>query len=350
MQSVVIQADGDVCVEQRPMPKIEEGDQVLIRVVYSGLCGSDIPRIFYKGAHYYPIILGHEFSGYVQQCGETINDLQPGDKVACVPLRPCFHCPECCREYFSLCKNYQFIGSRSTGGNCEFIVLPRENVFKLPEKINFKYGAFIEPITVGLHAYHLCGGCEGKVVIIVGAGTIGLLALQSARELGARAVIAVDIDPGKLSLAKRLGASYVFNSCEMDVNQIRQLLNDQRFEQLILETAGTPQTVALVFDIAGPRAQIALVGTLHYDLQLPAATFGHILRKELTITGSWMNYSGPWPGEEWHNAARMLSEERYDLAPLIAHTGDAQSFAQQVKALQGQPMQGKILLHFPLNT
>jgi galactitol-1-phosphate 5-dehydrogenase len=88
------------------------------------------------------------------------------------------------------------------------------------------------------------------------------------------------------------------------------------------------------------------VGTLHHDLNLPAATFGKILRKELTLLGSWMNYSAPWPGEEWETAARLLTEKKLQLKPLIAHTGDSDSFAQAVQGLNGAPMQGKIMLRF----
>ena len=91
---------------------------------------------------------------------------------------------------------------------------------------------------------------------------------------------------------------------------------------------------------------MALVGTLHHDLNLPAATFGKILRKELTLLGSWMNYSAPWPGEEWETAVRLLTGKKLQLEPLIAHTGDSESFAQAVQALNGAPMQGKIMLRF----
>ena len=341
MKSVVIHAEGNVCVEERPIPTLQTENDVLVKVVSSGLCGSDIPRIFAKGAHYYPITLGHEFSGYVESYGAAVTDLQPGDAVACVPLLPCFQCPQCQREYFSLCKQYQFVGSRSEGGNAEYVVVKRANLFRLPDQMPIDDGAFIEPITVGLHAFHLAQGCEGKNVIIIGAGTIGLLALQCARELGANSVTAIDINPQKLELAKTLGATHVFNSREMSGQAIQQALESI---QLVLETAGTPQTVALAIEAAGPRAQLALVGTLHHDLTLLAATFGQILRKELNIVGSWMNYSGPWPGEEWQTATRLLTEKRLQLAPLIAHRGDAESFARAVQALNGAPMQGKILL------
>lgn len=346
MKSVVIHAEGSVRVEERPLPSIQAADDVLVRVICSGLCGSDIPRIFAKGAHYYPITLGHEFSGYVEAYGTDVADLKVGDGVACVPLLPCFSCPECEKGYYSLCKHYQFVGSRSEGGNAEYIVVKRANLFRLPEAMTIEDGAFIEPITVGLHAFHLASGCEGKNVIIVGAGTIGLLAMQSALALGASSVTAIDINDEKLALASRLGATRVFNSLSLSADDIHNALSESRFEQLVLETAGTPQTVTLAIDIAGPRAQIALVGTLHHDLNLPAVTFGKILRKELTLLGSWMNYSAPWPGEEWEIAARLLADKKLQLAPLVTHSGDSESFAQAVQALNGSPMQGKIMLRF----
>lgn len=223
-------------------------------------------------------------------------------------------------------------------------MVKRANLFRLPDRMPIDDGAFIEPITVGLHAFHLAQGCEGKNVIIIGAGTIGLLALQCARELGAKSITAIDINPQRLALAKTLGATYVFNSKEISSKEIQTALEEIQFDQLVLETAGTPQTVALGIEVAGPRAQLALVGTLHHDLTLLSATFGQILRKELTIVGSWMNYSGPWPGEEWQTAVRLLTEKRIQLAPLIAHIGNAESFAREVQALNGAPMQGKILL------
>lgn len=344
MKSVVIHAEGLVRVEERQVPHIQAEDDVLVRVVCSGLCGSDIPRIFAKGAHYYPITLGHEFSGYVDACGAGVKDLQAGDAVACVPLLPCFTCPECEKGFFSLCKQYQFVGSRSEGGNAEYIVVKRANLFRLPAEMAIEDGAFIEPITVGLHAFHLAHGCEGKNVIIVGAGTIGLLAMQCALALGAASVTAIDINDDKLALARALGATQVFNSKTLSAEEMLAALHDTRFDQLVLETAGTPQTFALAIDIAGPRAQVALVGTLHHDLTLSSATFGRILRKELTLLGSWMNYSAPWPGEEWETAARLLNEKKLQLAPLIAHSGNSESFASAIQALNGSPMQGKILL------
>ncbi|EFH5935389.1 zinc-binding dehydrogenase, partial [Escherichia coli] len=280
----------------------------------------DLPRIFKNGAHYYPITLGHEFSGYIDAVGSGVDDLHPGDAVACVPLLPCFTCPECLKGFYSQCAKYDFIGSRRDGGFAEYIVVKRKNVFALPTDMPIEDGAFIEPITVGL------------------------LAIQCAVALGAKSVTAIDISSEKLALAKSFGAMQTFNSSEMSAPQMQSVLRELRFNQLILETAGVPQTVELAVEIAGPHAQLALVGTLHQDLHLTSATFGKILRKELTVIGSWMNYSSPWPGQEWETASRLLTERKLSLEPLIAHRGSFESFAQAVRDIARNAMPGKVLL------
>lgn len=344
MKSVVVHTGGEMTVEDRPVPELKSSGDVLVRIAYSGLCGSDIPRIFANSSHYYPITLGHEFSGHVVSIGEDIHDLQEGDAVACVPLLPCFECEECKKAAYSQCKHYDFIGSRREGGHAEYALVSRKNLFKLPENASLLQGAFLEPITVGLHALKLAGGCQDKEVIVIGAGTIGQLIIQAASALGAKSVTAVDINPQRLALALETGASHAFNSATLSADDIRQKTQERRFNQLIIETAGTPQTVALSLDIAGPKAQVALVGTLHKDLTLNVSTFSHILRKELTLLGSWMNYSAPWPGSEWQQATQLFAEKRINLDGLIGSIGAPEEFVREVTSLAGKPMTGKILL------
>lgn len=346
MKSVVINAGSSVTVEEKVMPQIESADDVLVKVCCSGLCGSDIARIFHNGAHFYPITLGHEFSGIVWETGTAVSDLKPGDLVSCIPLIPCFNCPECERQLWSQCKNYQFIGSGSPGGHCEYIVVPQRNLLLLPAGATPTEGAFFEPMTVGLHAMALAGGVEGKEVIIIGAGTIGLLAMQCAAAMGAKSVTAIDINPERLELSKKMGAAFTWNSAEMSAQEIGQALNQRRFDQLILETAGNPVTVQLAIQIAGPQAQIGLIGTQHHRLTLPEKVFACILRKELRLLGSWMNYSGQWPGVEWEQAIQLVGEGKIDTASLIAVQGDADTWADAVRALNDKPMNGKIMLDF----
>ncbi|NBI42439.1 galactitol-1-phosphate 5-dehydrogenase [[Haemophilus] felis] len=346
MKAVIVQSNNHLVLGDIEKPRVEKNDEVLVKVLFSGMCGSDIPRVFHYGAHFYPMVLGHEFCGEVVEIGSEVTALCVGDLVACAPLQPCFHCDECQKGYYSLCKNYSFIGSRRFGANAEYICLSQRNLVKVSKHSNPLHNAFIEPITVGLHAIYLAQGCENKNVIVVGAGTIGLLAAQCAKALGAHSVTVIDINQEKLDLALQLGATQVFNSAQLSAEDIHAALHNDRFDQLILETAGVPKTVELAIQIAGPRAQLALIGTLHHDLNLTQQTFGLILRKELCILGSWMNYSKPWPGAEWIDAIHLVETGKIQFEPLIASVNFMQEYIEAVKNLAGKPMNGKIVLKF----
>ena len=345
MKAVIVNEGGSLSLEDIDIPKITSPDQILVKIAYCGLCGSDIPRIFHHGAHFYPITLGHEFSGTVIETGNDVTEFDVGDLISCVPLLPCFKCDECQKHYYSLCKNYTFVGSRIAGGFAEYIVLNKKNAFKLPKGVSPLEGAFFEPMTVGMHALLLAGGCQNKHVVIVGGGTIGLLAMLCAKAMGASSIAVLDINDERLNLAKQLGADVIYNSKNLSSDEIYQALSSNRFDQIVLETAGSPITVRLAIEIAGPRSKVCLVGTLHNDLTLPEKTFGLILRKELQILGSWMNYSAPWPGEEWLLVSQFFVEGKINLNDLIAVIGDFNTFIHEVRDLNGQSMNGKILLN-----
>ena len=345
MKAVIVNEGGSLSLEDIDIPKITSPDQILVKIAYCGLCGSDIPRIFHHGAHFYPITLGHEFSGTVIETGNDVTEFDVGDLISCVPLLPCFKCDECQKHYYSLCKNYTFVGSRIAGGFAEYIVLNKKNAFKLPKGVSPLEGAFFEPMTVGMHALLLAGGCQNKHVVIVGGGTIGLLAMLCAKAMGASSIAVLDINDERLNLAKQLGADVIYNSKNLSSDEIYQALSSNRFDQIVLETAGSPITVRLAIEIAGPRSKVCLVGTLHNDFTLPEKTFGLILRKELQILGSWMNYSAPWPGEEWLLVSQFFVEGKINLNELIAVIGDFNTFIDEVRDLNGQSMNGKILLN-----
>ena len=345
MKAVIVNEGGSLSLEDIDIPKITSPDQILVKIAYCGLCGSDIPRIFHHGAHFYPITLGHEFSGTVIETGNDVTEFDVGDLISCVPLLPCFKCDECQKHYYSLCKNYTFVGSRIAGGFAEYIVLNKKNAFKLPKGVSPLEGAFFEPMTVGMHALLLAGGCQNKHVVIVGGGTIGLLAMLCAKAMGASSIAVLDINDERLNLAKQLGADVIYNSKNLSSDEIYQALSFNRFDQIVLETAGSPITVRLAIEIAGPRSKVGLVGTLHNDFTLPEKTFGLILRKELQILGSWMNYSAPWPGEEWLLVSQFFVEGKINLNDLIAVIGDFNTFIHKVRDLNGQSMNGKILLN-----
>jgi galactitol-1-phosphate 5-dehydrogenase len=345
MKEIVIPENNQLEIRETGIPEYGDYD-VLVKVIYSGLCGSDIPRIFHHGAHFYPVRLGHEFSARVVATGSKVSSVKEGDNICCVPLIPNFSAPECQRGFYSLGKGYSFVGSRLPGGNAQYVTMPESSCFLLPEGVTPLQGAFFEPVTVGVHPILMAGGCQDKNVIVLGVGTIGLLAMQSAKALGAKSVTAVDINNERLGLAKQLGADHVINVAQENALQEAAFLADINFDQLILETAGTPQTFKLALKIAGPRAQVALIGTLHKDLALTYTEYEQILRKELFVFGSWMNYSAPFPGDEWRLTIDMFRNGQIQIDPLINCIVNENDYVEQVMALEGGPANGKILLYW----
>ena len=345
MKEIVIPENNQLEIRETGIPEYGDYD-VLVKVIYSGLCGSDIPRIFPHGAHFYPVRLGHEFSARVVATGSKVSSVKEGDNICCVPLIPNFSAPECQRGFYSLGKGYSFVGSRLPGGNAQYVTMPESSCFLLPEGVTPLQGAFFEPVTVGAHPILMAGGCQDKNVIVLGVGTIGLLAMQSAKALGAKSVTAIDINNERLDLAKQLGADHVINVAQENALEEAAFLADINFDQLILETAGTPQTFKLALKIAGPRAQVALIGTLHKDLALTYTEYEQILRKELFVFGSWMNYSAPFPGDEWRLTIDMFRNGQIQIDPLINCIVNENDYVERVMALEGGPANGKILLHW----
>ena len=172
MKAAVLYANEDIRYEEIPTPELK-ADQVLVKVKAVGICGSDVPRVLQNGAHYYPIVLGHEFSGEIVALGEGVTaDLKVGDRVAGVPLVPCFACEDCKNGNFSLCKHYTFIGSRIQGAFAEYVAMPQQNVVKFDPSVPFETAAFCEPSTVALHGLEVAGYAPGGHVAVLGGGTI----------------------------------------------------------------------------------------------------------------------------------------------------------------------------------
>ena len=147
MKAGVVHAREDIRYEEIATPVPKKG-QVLIKVKYTGICGSDIPRVNGDACHFFPNVLGHEFSGTVAEVGEGVTKLQVGDRVAGVPLVPCMECEDCQKGNYSLCKHYSFIGSREFGSFAEYVVVPERNAVKFDDEVSFEQGAFFEPATV----------------------------------------------------------------------------------------------------------------------------------------------------------------------------------------------------------
>ena len=183
MKAGVVHAREDIRYEEIEKPVPKKG-QVLIKVKYTGICGSDIPRVNGDACHFFPNVLGHEFSGTVEEVGEGVTSVKPGDRVAGVPLVPCMECEDCQKGNYSLCKHYSFIGSREFGSFAEYVVVPEKNAVKFEDSVSFEQGAFFEPATVALHGLERVDFKGGKTVAILGGGTIGMFVMQWAKIFG----------------------------------------------------------------------------------------------------------------------------------------------------------------------
>ena len=190
--------------------------QVKIRVRATGICGSDVPRVLHNGAHFYPIVLGHEFSGDVAEIGEGVTNCAPGDTVTAAPLVPCGKCEDCQKGNFSLCKHYSFIGSREQGSFADYVVVPAGNVVKYDPSIPYTQAAMFEPSTIALHGLLQGQYTGGGTVAVVGCGTIGIFTAQWAKIFGSKRLVVFDIDDGRLALARRIGADDVVNTMTED--------------------------------------------------------------------------------------------------------------------------------------
>jgi L-iditol 2-dehydrogenase len=302
MKAGVVYARNDIRYDdiEKPVPK---KGQVLIKVKYTGICGSDIPRVNGNACHYYPNVLGHEFSGVVEELGEGVSSLKVGDRVAGVPLVPCMQCEDCQKGNYSLCKHYSFIGSREYGSFAEYVAVPERNAVKFDDEVSFEQGAFFEPSTVALHGLQRLDYQGGKTVAILGGGTIGLFTMQWANIFGAKKVVVFDISEERLALAKRLGASEGINTTkEAFMKQAMELTNGKGFDY-VYETAGSTVTMKMAFALAANKAGVCFIGTPTSELSFTVEEWENMNRKEFTLTGSWMSYSAPFPGQEWEATA-----------------------------------------------
>ena len=306
MKAGVVYAKNDIRHDEIEKPAVRPGT-VLIKVKYTGICGSDVPRVNGDACHFFPNVLGHEFSGVVEEIGEGVTSVQPGDRVAGVPLVPCMACEDCQRGDYSLCKHYSFIGSRQFGSFAEYVVVPEKNAVKFSEDVSFEKGAFFEPATVALHGLERTGYKGGHTVAILGGGTIGLMTMQWARIFGASQVVVFDIVNERLELAVRLGADTGVNTGEEDFMEKVSALTGGRGFDYVYETAGNTVTMRLAFQLAANKAGVCFIGTPTKELTFTVDEWENINRKEFRLTGSWMSYSAPFPGHEWELVAHYFA-------------------------------------------
>lgn len=318
MKALVVHGKEDVRLEEVNIPTYAE-NQVLVKVKACGICGSDLPRALDGKVHEYPIILGHEFSGLIEEVGSEVQNFRKGDRVAIAPLLPCGHCEYCKMGKPMMCEEYSFLGSREHGAMAEYIAVKEENVITIPDEVDFLSAAMIEPITVALHGIDRVSLRSGATAVVFGAGTIGLLTLQCLKARGLGKVYVVDIVDEKLQMAKKMGADDIINAKDIDV---LSYLEAQGKPEYAFETAGTPITQMQSIESVKKLGKVVFIGTATKEFKLPPKSFEKILRGELEVTGSWMSYSAPFPGYEWETALQYIKEKKITTDLFLTHIYD----------------------------
>jgi L-iditol 2-dehydrogenase len=312
MTAAVMYAPGDIRVESAPVPSPGPG-QVRLKVAACGVCGSDIPRMLRNGGYVMPIICGHEFSGWVEELGEDVAGFAIGDLVSVPPLIPCYRCDFCVQGEFGLCENYDYFGSRSNGAYAQYVVSPVGNLLKMPVGIDPRAAAMLDPAAIALHALWKTGLRTGHRVLVVGAGPIGLFAVQWAKLAGARDIVTIDLSEEKSAMALAAGATQAVQS-----HGEAKALAGRGFD-IVLESAGVAVTADMAANLTGPQGHAVFVGIPHAPVTLSKETFNQFMRIEATLHGSWNSFSAPFPGDEWRTAADKLANGQLQWEFMITH-------------------------------
>lgn len=291
-------------------------DELLIRIAACGICGSDIHG--YDGStgrRLPPIVMGHEAAGTVEAVGASVSGFRPGDRVTFDSTVFCGKCFFCLKGQFNLCDEREVIGVstpnfRRMGAFAEYVTVPSRIAYHLPDNMPFTHAALIEAVSVAVHAVSLTSIELEDTVVIVGAGMIGLLALQAALLAGAGRVFVFDVDDTRLELAHNLGATQTFNS-QSSSSAIDHVLKLSmgRGVDAVLECVGTSATVKLAVDVVRKDGTVTLVGNVapSIDLQLQS-----VVTRQIRLRGSCAS-SGEYP-----TCISLMSRGAIRVTPLLS--------------------------------
>ena len=276
MKACILYGVHDLRYEDYPEPIITNDEEVVVRVLRGGICGSDM--------HYYeeggigsvirvrePIIIGHEGVGIVEQAGSMVTTASVGDMVVIRPARPCFHCVYCDKKMFSYCENMRHLGSAAlmphTMGLFSEKVLLHQCQLRVVKDLKPEIGAFVEPLAVAYHGVRNLGDLIGKSVLVMGAGPIGCLCAAAAKAQGAETVTVIDVRQPPLGIALQMGADVVCNSKE-NPDQIARWKEHKGSFDLMIEASGNRFAVIDGMAMTRPEGIISQVGQFGAD-QMP---------------------------------------------------------------------------------
>lgn len=300
----------EITFTEVPVPEIT-ADQVLVKIMKIGVCGSDIH--VYHGKHpftSYPVTQGHEVSGEIVKLGDKVTGFTVGQKVTIQPQVVCGKCYPCRHGKYNLCEELKVMGFQTTGTASEFFAVDAAKVTALPEDMSYDEGAMIEPLAVAVHAVKRAGDVKGMKIAVLGAGPIGILVAQTAKGLGAESVMITDVSDLRLEKAKECGVDFCINTKEKD------------FGEAMLENFG-PDKADVIYDCAGNN--ITMGQAIKYARKgstiILVAVFAGMAEIDLAVLNDHeldLNTSMMYRNEDYIEAISLVNEGKVVLKPLIS--------------------------------
>jgi len=286
MKAALFEKPHHLSVVQRSLRILSEYE-VLVRVQSCGVCGTDVHIVKGESRSTPPVVLGHEYSGTIEDVGSSVKRFSHGENVAIDPNISCGMCYFCRRGEIHLCFNLRALGVDIDGGMAEFCIVPEQQVYLLPEQFPMGASAFIEPVSCILHGIDRARIKVGDTIVILGGGTIGLMMLQMVRSAGASTSILVEPIEQKRAIARKLGASYVLNPDEDHVHNSVMDISGVGAD-VVIECAGRISTSQSAMSLARRGGIVEFFGVCPIEQAFPIEP-NQIYFKELTIVGSYVN-------------------------------------------------------------
>jgi len=301
----------DVRVQEMPVPKIWRGE-LLMRVVASGICGSDVMEWYRRDK--VPLVLGHEVAGEVVEVGEGVDPFKPGDRVAATHHVPCNTCHYCLSGNHTVCETLLRGTHFDPGGFAEYVRVPAINVdrgvFHIPDGVSYQDASFMEPLACVLRGQKRSRLQAGQSVLVLGAGIAGLLHMGLAHAMGAGLVMAADTIPFRMDMAKNMGAHHVFMADASLVDSVRQVNNGYLADLVILCFDGF---LPLALQTVEKGGTVLIFSGAAEDATLPGRVNDIFWRTEVTITSS---YAGS-PTDYW-TALKIIRSGAIPIQRLIS--------------------------------
>lgn len=308
------------------IPEIKD-DEVLVKVMASGICGTDV-HIYYghEGATEpnVPVVLGHEFSGEVVKCGSKVNRIKVGDKVTVDPNMYCGNCEYCMNGKKHFCPDMSAIGVNQNGGFEDYCAVPEKQAIVVDADVDYEEAAMGEPVACCLHGIDLIQIAPGDTVCVIGGGAIGQIMAQLARISGASKVVVSEPVAMRRELAISLGADAAIDPLAGDVKeQLKEVIGKDAAD-VVIECVGKPVAVSQAVYVADKGGKVLIFSVPNPDdkYELPLID---VFKKELTIKGSFVN------PDTQNRAAKLISSGLLKLKPLITHRYPVEQLDQAIK-------------------